>query len=109
MAPWPSLCRAVPDDHLQILVRMLQFLLVRSLAFLLLPLLVSGPLSGHVGPTTTRDAKRGTVCNVLNYGGKASKTSDVGPAIQSAFAACKNGGTGTYSVVTLWHTSFVQV
>jgi rhamnogalacturonan hydrolase len=62
---------------------------------LLLPALVSAQLSGHVGPTTTRDAKRSKkVCNVLDYGGVASKTSDIGPPIASAFAACRTGGTG---------------
>jgi len=61
----------------------------------LFPSLVVAQLSGSVGPATTRAAKRATkVCNVLNYGGVASKTSDVGPAIASAFAACKSGGTG---------------
>jgi rhamnogalacturonan hydrolase len=64
------------------------------IAALLLPSLVSGQLTGRVGPTTTRDSKRSKVCNVLSYGGVASKTSDVGPAIASAFAACKTGGTG---------------
>ena len=49
-------------------------------------------LSGPVGPTTSRESKRGTVCNVLNYKGLASKTADIGPAIQAAHAACKNGG-----------------
>ena len=56
----------------------------------------NGQLSGRVGPTTTREEKQGTVCNVLKYGGVASKTSDIGPAIESAFAACKNGGTGEF-------------
>ncbi|RDL37055.1 Glycoside hydrolase family 28 protein [Venustampulla echinocandica] len=63
------------------------------IAALLLPSLVAAQLSGPVGPTTTRDSKRNKVCNVLNYGGIASKTSDIGPAIQSAYAACKSGGT----------------
>lgn len=35
------------------------------------------------------------VCKALDYGGVASKTSDIGPPILSAFAACKSGGTGT--------------
>jgi rhamnogalacturonan hydrolase len=71
---------------------------VRFLFFALLGVLSAstyGQLSGKVGPTTSRDSKRGTVCNVLNYKGVASKTADIGPAIQSAFAACKNGGTGS--------------
>jgi hypothetical protein len=66
------------------------------LGALLLPALVTAQLSGHVGPTTTREAKRSKkVCNILDYGGVASKTSDIGPPISSAFAACKTGGTGT--------------
>lgn len=64
------------------------------LAALLVPSLVAAQLSGSVGPTTTRASKRTKVCNVLDYGGVASKTSDVGPPIASAFAACKSGGTG---------------
>ncbi len=52
-------------------------------------------LSGRVGPTTSTASKQKTVCNVLKYGAVADKTTDIGPAIQSAFAACKNGGTGT--------------
>jgi rhamnogalacturonan hydrolase len=64
------------------------------LGALLLPALVTAQLSGHVGPTITREAKRTKkVCNVLDYGGVASKTSDIGPPISSAFAVCKTGGT----------------
>lgn len=52
-------------------------------------------LSGTVGPSTTTAHKAATkVCSVLDYGGVASKTSDVGPAIASAWAACKSGGQG---------------
>ncbi|CAG8972057.1 hypothetical protein HYALB_00004921 [Hymenoscyphus albidus] len=66
-------------------------------------------LSGSVGPSTTREHKVATkVCNVLDYGAKASKTSDVGPAIASAWAACKSGGqvyipAGDYGMST-WVT-----
>ncbi|KAJ9151315.1 Rhamnogalacturonase A [Pleurostoma richardsiae] len=49
-------------------------------------------LSGKVGPTTTRDSKKSSVCNILKYGAAASKISDIGPALVSAFNACKNGG-----------------
>lgn len=63
------------------------------LAALTLPL-ISAQLSGPVGPTTSRASKRTKVCSVLDYGGTASKTSDIGPSLTSAFAACKNGGTG---------------
>lgn len=63
-----------------------------------LPVLVTAQLSGSVGPLTSRAAKRATkVCNVLNYGGVASKTADIGPPLASAFAACKTGGTGELS------------
>lgn len=55
---------------------------------------INAQLTGRVGPTTTREAKRAVkVCNVLDYNGVASKAADIGPAIVSAFAACKNGGT----------------
>jgi rhamnogalacturonan hydrolase len=73
----------------------MKFTILSLLGGLLLPTLVVAQLSGHVGPTTTREAKRSKkVCNVLDYGGTASKTSDIGPPISSAFAACKSGGTG---------------
>jgi rhamnogalacturonan hydrolase len=59
---------------------------------------VNAQLSGRVGPTTTREAKRAVkVCNVLDYKGVATKTADIGPAIVSAFAACKNGGTRRFT------------
>lgn len=51
-------------------------------------------LSGKVGPLTTHASKTAKkTCNVLNYGAKADKSSDVGPALLKAFAACKTGGT----------------
>ncbi len=67
---------------------------VAALCLLSYVSLGNAQLSGQVGPTSTRESKQGTVCNVLKYGGAASMTADVGPAIESAFAACKNGGTG---------------
>lgn len=72
-----------------------------ALAALILPGLVAGQLSGTVGPSTSRAAKAAVkVCNVLDYGGVASKTSDIGPPLASAWAACKSGGEvyipGTY-------------
>ncbi|KAI8933316.1 hypothetical protein NX059_009941 [Plenodomus lindquistii] len=66
-------------------------------------------LSGKVGPLTTSAAKSAKkTCNVLNYGGKADKSTDLGPALLSAFAACKSGGTvvvpaGDYALKT-WVT-----
>ena len=72
------------------------------LAGLLLSSLASAQLSGVVGPTTTRATKRSKkVCNVLDYGGVASKTADIGPPITSAFAACKSGGTGILFLIEL--------
>jgi rhamnogalacturonan hydrolase len=77
-----------------------------------LPLLssfVSAQLTGAVGPITslaTKTAKK--TCNVLNYGAKADGTTDLGPPLTSAFAACKSGGvvivpTGDYALAT-WVT-----
>lgn len=71
-----------------------------------LPSLVVGQLSGSVGPLTshaTKTAKK--TCNVLDYGAKADKSTDVGPPLASAFAACKTGGTvviptGDYAMST---------
>lgn len=54
-------------------------------------------LSGSVGPTTstaTKAAKK--ICNVLNYGAKSDNSTDLGPALASAFAACKSGGIGAF-------------
>ena len=70
---------------------------------------VLGQLSGKVGPVTsiaTKAAKK--TCNVLNYGAKADKSTDLGPALVSAFAACKAGGlvvipSGDY-VMKTWAT-----
>lgn len=66
-------------------------------------------LSGKVGPLTTHATKTAKkTCNVLNYGAKADKTTDIGPPLLSAFAACKTGGTvvvpaGDYAMKT-WVT-----
>jgi rhamnogalacturonan hydrolase len=60
----------------------------------LLTAVVSAQLSGRVGPTSTHQSKSAKkVCNILNFGAKAGKSGDVGPALMSAFAACKTGGT----------------
>ena len=72
----------------------------------LLPALVIGQLSGRVGPLTSHATKRATkTCNVLNYGAVADKSTDLGPSLTSAFAACKSGGTvvipsGSYVLAT---------
>ena len=61
----------------------------------LLPSLVSAQLSGSVGPTTSTAAKAAKkICNVQSYGAKADKSTDLGPPLASAFAACKTGGIG---------------
>lgn len=77
-------------------------------ALALLPILVVGQLSGHVGPLTSTSSKASKTCNVLNYGAKADKTTDIGPPLASAWAACQTGGTvvipaGDYAMST-WVT-----
>ncbi|KAF7861840.1 hypothetical protein EAF04_007722 [Stromatinia cepivora] len=86
----------------------MKFSTLTALAAIVLPALVSAQLTGAVGPLTSRESKAKKVCNVLNYGGTASKTADIGPALTSAFAACKTGGTvyvppGDYGMST-WVT-----
>ncbi|TGO16695.1 hypothetical protein BTUL_0025g00510 [Botrytis tulipae] len=86
----------------------MQFSTLSALAAIVLPALVSAQLTGSVGPLTSRESKATKICSVLDYGGKASKTSDIGPALTSAFAACKTGGTvyvppGDYGMST-WIT-----
>lgn len=51
-------------------------------------------LSGTVGPLTSRASKATKTCNVESYGGVADGTTDLGPPLTSAFAACSTGGTG---------------
>ncbi|KAJ3036845.1 hypothetical protein HDV00_002327 [Rhizophlyctis rosea] len=67
-----------------------------------------GQLTGAVGPTTSRSSKAGKVCNIMSYGAKTGQTGDISAALNSAFAACKNGGTvyvppGDYGLST-WVT-----
>ncbi|KAF2111278.1 RGase A [Lophiotrema nucula] len=75
-------------------------------AVALLPELVLGQLSGKVGPTTTTATKTAKKkCSVLDYGAKADKTTDIGPPLTSAWAACKSGGvvvipSGDYAMST---------
>lgn len=75
----------------------------------LLSSLAEAQLSGSVGPTTSTAAKRAKKqCSVLDYGGKADGSTDVGPAISSAWTACKAGGivvipAGNYNMAT-WVT-----
>ena len=55
--------------------------------------LAAAQLSGSVGPSTPASTKATTkTCNVLDHGAKADKTTDLGPAIQSAFKECSSGG-----------------
>ncbi|KAK4446313.1 pectin lyase fold/virulence factor [Podospora aff. communis PSN243] len=55
--------------------------------------LATAQLSGRVGPTTTREAKAAKkVCNILDFGGVASATTDNSDAITKAWDACKAGG-----------------
>ncbi|KAF1996452.1 glycoside hydrolase family 28 protein [Amniculicola lignicola CBS 123094] len=70
---------------------------------------VVAQLSGTVGPKTSVASKTAKKkCSVLDYGAKADKTTDLGPPLASAFAACKTGGTivipsGDYALKT-WVT-----
>lgn len=68
-----------------------------TLLFLLGATPALAQLTGPVGPTTSPSAKRNTICNVLDYGGSIG-SSDIGPAIQSAFNNCvlKNKGSTLY-------------
>ncbi|CAG7986486.1 unnamed protein product [Penicillium salamii] len=64
-----------------------------AIAIGLAPLFASAYLSGSVGPTTSIATKNNNkICNVLDYGAKADKKTDVGAAITSAWADCKDGG-----------------
>ena len=71
----------------------LSFMLQSLLVLALSAALVSGQLAGPVGPTTTYQQKAAVrVCNVLNYGAKPNGKTDFGPALYSAWQACKKGG-----------------
>jgi hypothetical protein len=75
-------------------VRM-RYSFVVSVLLSALPVLVQAQLSGSVGPTTSTASKAAKkVCNVLSYGAKADKSTDLGPALYSAWNACKTGGIG---------------
>ncbi|EYE94172.1 putative extracellular rhamnogalacturonase [Aspergillus ruber CBS 135680] len=55
--------------------------------------LATAQLSGSVGPSSSASTKASTkTCNVLDYGAKADKSTDIGSAIDSAFKECSNGG-----------------
>ncbi|KAH8673320.1 pectin lyase fold/virulence factor [Xylariales sp. PMI_506] len=76
-------------------------------ASLILP--AAAQLSGTVGPTTTTSSKAAVKqCNIMDYGGEASATTDNSAAIASAWAACASGGevvipAGDYGLET-WLT-----
>ncbi|KIW02996.1 hypothetical protein, variant [Verruconis gallopava] len=88
---------------------MLPSSLVALVATIYFPTLVFCQLSGSVGPLTTIATKAAKkTCNVLDYGAKADKATDLGPPLASAFAACKTGGVvvipeGEYVMAT-WVT-----
>ena len=68
---------------------------VAATASLLFSSFASAQLSGSVGPITSTASKASKkICNVLSYGAKADKSTDIGPPLASAFAACKSGGIG---------------
>ena len=66
---------------------------VLSIVAAITSLQVRAWLSSSVGPDSKLLIKRDfMVCNVLNYGAKADKETDIAPALLAAFADCKNGG-----------------
>ncbi|KAI9372121.1 RGase A [Aspergillus egyptiacus] len=75
----------------------------------LIPLQVNCQLSGSVGPLTSATSKSQTKrCNVVDYGAVAGKATDIGPALQSAWVDCREGGLvyippGDYAMET-WVT-----
>lgn len=72
----------------------------------LVPTFAAARLSGSVGPLTSVSDKAAVkTCNVLDYGAAADKSTDLGPALSSAFDACKSGGVvyipeGDYAMET---------
>ncbi len=70
-------------------------LLSRLACLLLLCIVPSGAqLSGRVGPTTSTESKKKTVCNVLKYGAAADKTTDIGPRHPGGICRVQERGTG---------------
>jgi rhamnogalacturonan hydrolase len=47
-----------------------------------------------VGPLTPLSSKT-KICNILNYGGVADNSTDIGPAIELAFSSCAITGAAT--------------
>jgi rhamnogalacturonan hydrolase len=78
-------------------------------AAVVLPSFVSAQLaSGYsIEPLTTSDAKWGVkVRDVTSYGAVADLSTDLGPPLAEAFAACKSGGIGIASLGSLQHVYF---
>lgn len=79
---------------------------VGRLFLFLAPLLVKAQLSGSVGPLTSSSDKSQTkTCNVKDYGAIADKSTDIGPALSSAWDECSSGGVvyippGDYAIST---------
>ncbi|OJJ08632.1 hypothetical protein ASPVEDRAFT_57663 [Aspergillus versicolor CBS 583.65] len=79
---------------------------VGRLLLFLAPLLVKAQLSGSVGPLTSSSDKSQTkTCNVKDYGAVADKSTDIGPALSSAWEECSSGGVvyippGDYAIST---------
>jgi rhamnogalacturonan hydrolase len=64
-----------------------------------LPSIVSAQLaSGYpIGPSTSSDTKWATkICDVTKYGAVADLSTDLGPPLAAAFAACMDGGIGKW-------------
>jgi rhamnogalacturonan hydrolase len=77
-------------------MKIIQALSAVAAAVALLSSCCSAQLSGSVGPTTSTASKAAKkVCNVLNYGAVADKSTDLGPALLAAWKACNSGGIGT--------------
>ena len=77
-------------------MKVFQTLSAIAAAVSLLSTCCSAQLSGSVGPTTSTASKAAKkICNVLNYGAVADKSTDLGPALYAAWEACNTGGIGT--------------
>jgi rhamnogalacturonan hydrolase len=73
-----------------------KLLFVVPLAALLLSPLTSATLvdKSSVGPLTPLSSKT-KICNVLDYGAVADNSTDLGPALKSAFSSCAITGGAT--------------
>jgi hypothetical protein len=94
-----SSCCSVSETQLFILVKMTLKSVILFVA-ISLPSIVSAQLaSGYpIGPSTSAATKWATkVCDVTKYGAVADLSTDLGPPLAAAFAACKNGGIGESS------------